>query len=544
MQTSYLKQGKQCLAALLAFFLFSNIVWGQKTELLRGEFSLKPVHSFGIQYNACILPKGKFTNQNPNPNLRWDPLTSYGNEFIIKYNLAFPSGFGFTLEALSGTTARRYSFVNKGNLGRMAEQDVIGLLLPFVFDYAGFNIKLSYIRKITTFLFIQPEIGVQAVKYLSAIHENYIGDLLNNFSYMQYTNDYCRRDFFPDLNTGINFLFHTKRNPRNNFLIGFNLNIGFTPRYTGYYSITPPFTEAQKDCEVRFGSTHFGFNFGYEFTRLPKVFYRKKERKIREDDHFDFTQRIHSFSLLVSNGVNISYSSKAEGKVKPWIKRNTYMPELSLKYSCLLSKGWGFSLEIPVGLFIKIAGFSLEGLVASDTVWSNGTIGAGAMNGVVMHEIYTGLVLKAAYMMSIHKNIFMQPEIGIRFVPFADPRIAGFTENNDKLSVYDENTHKYVPLDSLLNLVYAYIDNDVSVKYYAVPDLTLAVNFYVHGKNPQHNFVFGINANICFVDRVKNSYRTTDVLPAHLQSSGTFVYRTTSVGINFGYQFMKGTKKT
>jgi hypothetical protein len=79
-----------------------------------------------------------------------------------------------------------------------------------------------------------------------------------------------------------------------------------------------------------------------------------------------------------------------------------------------------------------------------------------------------------------------------------------------------------------------------SQKYYAVPDLTLAVNFMVHGKKPHNNFVFGVNANLCFVDRVGFRYETTNELPEHLKSSGKYGWRTTSIAFHFGYQFMKG----
>jgi hypothetical protein len=54
------------------------------------------------------------------------------------------------------------------------------------------------------------------------------------------------------------------------------------------------------------------------------------------------------------------------------------------------------------------------------------------------------------------------------------------------------------------------------------------------------NFIFGINAQICFVDRIKVSYQTTDVIPAESQSSGWVNFRSTSVGLHLGYLFLKG----
>jgi hypothetical protein len=80
-------------------------------------------------------------------------------------------------------------------------------------------------------------------------------------------------------------------------------------------------------------------------------------------------------------------------------------------------------------------------------------------------------------------------------------------------------------------------------KCYAVPDVTFALNFMVHGKNPQHNFVFGVHGQLCFVDRLHFEYKTTDVLPQELQSSGKYGWRTTAIGFHIGYQFMKGKEK-
>jgi len=60
------------------------------------------------------------------------------------------------------------------------------------------------------------------------------------------------------------------------------------------------------------------------------------------------------------------------------------------------------------------------------------------------------------------------------------------------------------------------------------------------GKNKAHNFVFGLNAQICFGDRLKINYKTTDVIPNESQSSGWANFRTTSVGLHLGYLFLKG----
>ncbi len=87
-------------------------------------------------------------------------------------------------------------------------------------------------------------------------------------------NDDCIRNGAPDLLLGINFLFHTKRNPRNNFIVGCNFNTGFVPRYSGHFSLSE--SVDQHDCDIKYGSSYFGVNLGYSFIGFEKTFNRKK----------------------------------------------------------------------------------------------------------------------------------------------------------------------------------------------------------------------------------------------------------------------------
>ena len=67
-----------------------------------------------------------------------------------------------------------------------------------------------------------------------------------------------------------------------------------------------------------------------------------------------------------------------------------------------------------------------------------------------------------------------------------------------------------------------------------------SVNFLVHGKNPSHNFVFGLNFNVDFTKRMSFVYSTIQSFPAKYQSSGRMLLNMTTIGLNIGYQFMAG----
>ncbi|MDR2868178.1 MAG: hypothetical protein LBV46_01385, partial [Bacteroidales bacterium] len=358
---------------------------------------------------------------------------------------------------------------------------------------------------------------------------------ITTFGYMDVNNDDCPRKFVPDLATGINFLFHSKNNPRHNFILGFNMNIGFIPRYKGYYSVTPPdFTK--KDCAISYTSTYFGFNIGYEFRTFPKPIHKTKAyRKKQSYNSFDNTQPIHSFGFNFSNGVSIDPELKNQGVVS-LATIGSYVPELVLKYSCAIRKGWGVTAEVPIGFFSRRYMVGFEGGVPSDTVWANGVVGAGQPGFFEFKSPYIGLSLKASYLASIHKNMFIQPEVGIKFLPFIfSSKHWYIDEASGEQVIFDEN--------ATYGLVYMHCDPVISSASYFVPDITFALNFMVHGKNPQNNFVFGLNVNIGLMDRIHFVYKTTDVLPAYAQSSGEFGWRMSSIGFHIGYQFMKGKEK-
>jgi hypothetical protein len=93
------------------------------------------------------------------------------------------------------------------------------------------------------------------------------------------------------------------------------------------------------------------------------------------------------------------------------------------------------------------------------------------------------------------------------------------------------------------NIPYMICSLKIDKRLYFVPDITSAMNFYIHGKNPAHNFIFGVNVNLCFVNRMAWSYHTTENLAGKYISSGKFNWKTSYIGFHIGYQFMYGKKK-
>ncbi|MCL2245977.1 MAG: hypothetical protein FWC10_02570 [Lentimicrobiaceae bacterium] len=212
-----------------------------------------------------------------------------------------------------------------------------------------------------------------------------------------------------------------------------------------------------------------------------------------------------------------------------------FVPEFNLRYNLSVKNGLGFVVEIPMGLFNRNTYYSLSLLFPDpETVWADGkAVGSGWIQKIGMRVPYMGLALKFSYPTQIHRNMFIQPEAGIKFMPFVYTSSSFEQEGPLAENIYYiDNEH------NTTNVVWLHNCPTISQKNYAIPDLTIAVNFMVHGKKPHHNFIFGINANIGLADRVKWNYHTTEVIPSHLQSSGSYGWKSTYVGFHVGYQFM------
>ncbi len=516
---------------------------------MKNQYS-KLVHSVAFEFNNTLYFKGKMT-EHPYLDLGFETRMTYGTEWILKYNLTFKSGFGFSLEAVKGTC--KYEFKSRVDgdkhltgWGISARGYLFDDILTL--DRLGLNIKASYRYDINSWLTILPEIGMQMLYYERTgasiltipYYENPDGTLSEGelIQYLEYDNSLNKRNFIPDLSASFNFLFHRKSDPRHNFTIGLNTNICFIPRYNGAYTATPPFNEA--DCSFTLKSTYMGLRFGYSYSSFPKPIKKAKEYRQKEPyTMFDLCENAHSLGLLLYGGFPVKYDLKT---IKGWIQPSLFnypTPELLLKYTYSIKDGWGITAEIiPLGIFIRDVGQSLDLFndISRDTVWSNGVVGLGNGNSLGIRNYYFGFSLKASNLVNVHRNVMLQSEVGLKWLPFF---------RSAKHWLVDDSSGEFVISDGTETekLVYMNCKPSISAASYAVPDLALSFNVLVHGKNPAHNFVFGISANISFLDRIHFKYQTTDVLPAHLQSSGEFGLRMTSIGLHIGYQWIKGKKK-
>lgn len=535
---------------------FGFSCYAQDSNKARKSSFNKVLHSFSLQYNNCIHFPGKF-DFHCDPSQGWTPLWGYWNEYALGYEVISKSGFGFGIDlskGLFGIRAKEQDITSKRSLSIYSFSTARDFLDPLDYDYWAVKMKATYSRILTDRIMLNAAIGFNIPFYLldyvnfsyrsltaNNIHEYYAHELyLDNKS--------CICKWMPDFLFGVNFLFHTKRNPRNNFIIGCNANVGFVPRFKGYFSLSEPFD--RHDCDISYGSSYIGLNFGYSFIGFDKTFYRRIHRLESEHQTFDFNKAVHAISVQYNNGLAVGGKVIDQtGPIDPIVSK-TYSPDVKLKYSCLVRNGFGLSVSLPIGLFRCLESYSLVGVVPYDTVWANGTVGGNySEDGLFVNDPYAGLILQASYARQIHRNIYMQCDLGISFLPFFYGVDFGMSRIDEETGTIQFTDTMYSAIGNLEELnrnqqvIYAYALGMFHDKTNWIPNLSGDISFVVHGKNPCHNFVFGLNFNVDFTKRVTFDYQTVPTFPEKYKSSGQIFLNMTTIGLHIGYQFMTGKQK-
>ena len=254
-----------------------------------------------------------------------------------------------------------------------------------------------------------------------------------------------------------------------------------------------------------------------------------------KDKTIDFNKSFNSFGFSFSNGINfapkleIPYGDKEPiGEIRPILYNSYFIPEFTLQYSCMIKNGFGFSLEVPFGIFLRKSLTKLSDYGAPDDIY------------LEMGSQYIGFTGKLFVFKELKQNIGMQVELGIKYLPFYYPA------DQWLLSDYYDIVDLANGLE-MIGIGFDVPENNSGVnfpkieqKYYYVPDATAAVQFFFHGKKNQRNaFVVGLHANLSFVDRIKVYYDTRFCYSPLTteRSMGSYGWNSSSIGISVGYRF-------
>lgn len=214
----------------------------------------------------------------------------------------------------------------------------------------------------------------------------------------------------------------------------------------------------------------------------------------------DESKPVHSLALVLQPAVGFSTKPVKKGPIVP-ISRCNFTPELSIQYSCLFSNHWGFTLEIPFGVFQRNLFLDMHSHNVSDIYMDFGSF-------------YVGFSPKIVYYIPLGNTCSMQTDFGLKFMPFIYP--ASHWNNSGNGIVY----------------------LDVSQRSYIFPDVTASLFFVLHQKNKTKNhFVVGLSGCLSYVTRMKIVYDTSLYDTPNDASSGSIAWNSSMLGIVIGYKF-------
>jgi len=79
--------------------------------------------------------------------------------------------------------------------------------------------------------------------------------------------------------------------------------------------------------------------------------YSQNEKKTKNQEPFNCNETFHSLGFSIFNGINFAPKLQiSSGPIKP-ILYPAYVPEFILQYNMMIKNGFGFSVEIPFGIF-------------------------------------------------------------------------------------------------------------------------------------------------------------------------------------------------
>lgn len=227
-------------------------------------------HSLGFSiYNGInFAPKLHNSSGTIKPIL----YPAYVPEFILQYNMMVKNGLGFSLEVPFGIFYRQ-SLTRLSNYG--ASNDV---LLEMGSPYIGLTAKLTVFKELSSNICVQGELGLKfnpfyysadrwfTIDYYS-VDEIFIYEDNSSINFPTIEQKYYA---IPDATTAVQFFFHSKKNPRNNLVLGLNVNLSFVKRIKITYNTMFSelvFNNFSSTSVGSYGwdSTSIGISIGYRF---------------------------------------------------------------------------------------------------------------------------------------------------------------------------------------------------------------------------------------------------------------------------------------
>lgn len=524
----------QRIALLSIITIFLSVAYGQEDcPFFPNGFHIGITGEGNLAQKMTVVAIGtNYPEPISSPTLGWQAGLEFSYHFAKYYGVSIGLDFGTIAQY------RRWRWDGDGYMPigpANARHSYLGFQIPLKVEYHHSILNSNF--------YFYGAAGVNLLNVRESILSKILG--WNPFNYYIFEGGHLPSDVYrayledvngnkirADLQLNLGFYYHL---PYNDLIrLSILANYAFRDTFHGEYEFLK-IDNAYGSYSYR--HNHIGLELAYIHSFKTRAQRKEKQNKFGTQT-FDFSRPVHSVTLNFNSALAVGgHVNDKSGTVRTVIPLS-FTPELSLKYNCTFAKGFGLSAELPLGFFDRSFYVDLEGSLPSDTIWSNGAVGQENLydNKLIAKNTHYGFSLKTSYLAQIHNNMFIQPELGISFKPLMYPKkdTNPFTELTSVIYPNEEDGQA---------IPFTHFAVNYHTKNYWIPNLSGAVNFLVHGKNPCHNFVFGLNFNVDFSKRMTIDYQTVPTFPDKYKSSGQVVFNMTTIGLHVGYQFMTGRKQ-
>lgn len=262
----------------IKYIFLSTFILQFSCSFSQEEDSKTFIDSYGIGINNNIyFPE---TIYNEKGLIEKKGKFRYGYEISFNYNMIFKNNFGVKTDIFlfstipNGNTyldpneiTENYKWLeyeNPENIFNNMHYNPFDLLNGI--PYLGLDLLINYSFKLGNII-IQPDMGARFLFVIPHKQEISINTYsTNNISksiIYEYVDSYNNPIFFPDLVFNLNFLLLNNIS-NHNLKLGLGINLGLIPRAEGFFEITN-MGKSNSSGTIKYGSSYFGFNIGYQF---------------------------------------------------------------------------------------------------------------------------------------------------------------------------------------------------------------------------------------------------------------------------------------
>lgn len=253
-------------------------------DISESKSKFKMIHSVSIYLkNSAYKPEKIYDIKGLLGRI---PQSRYGFELGINYTPLLYKSFGMYIDLNFGMLPDGQKTTSNNQIkndtvwqnGFIGDPNIAPFENGFGLYYWGFNTGITYLIRLHKMLVIQPKLGISLLQYFSYYNSGvkvfcdseqlYCNDFYKHYYDNNPNSTSTKRNFFPDVQLGFNFLV-CPINTKHYIKLGVFFNYSFTNRLEGEYQFYNLGEKYNSSGKVIYSSTHGGVSIGYQFLSKP-----------------------------------------------------------------------------------------------------------------------------------------------------------------------------------------------------------------------------------------------------------------------------------